>query len=758
MSQPMVKRLRSRGGLGFKSILAAIASVAAVAFLISLCAATYLHAASLKLTTRRLSDGRPSDSPAGSAACGETNGNGSGEDPQENPQEEEPGPPPAKKAKKEKEGSEADDETDAQTQPSTSDQEGSPVAADGAAAASPVAHMSPDEITAAEGLMALWSALAAASQQQAQLPPPPQQQAQLPPVPQPQEQPAADQQPQAQPAAVPQPAAQPAAGQQPQLQPAGVQQPGAQPAADQQPQTQPLAGQQPQPQPAAVQQPQAQPAAVQQPQPQPAAGQQPGAQPAGVQQPQPQPAAGQQPGAQPAAVQQPQPQPAAVQQPGAQPAAVQQPGAQPAGVQQPQPQPAAGQQPGAQPAAVQQPQPQPAAGQQPGAQPAGVQQPQPQPAGVQQPGAQPAAVQQPGAQPACVQQPQPQPAAGQQPQPQPAAGQQPRPQPAGVQQPGAQPAAGQQPGAQPAGVQQPQPQPAAGQQPQPQPAAVQQQQAGYPPPHVLEASRRIHPPQIFTTSREQFAAQIEGLEVIDPREGWEPPGSTDSRGLPAVEHAFSRLPQVLGGNPSAFRSFFSAQRALSNAHVAPMSVYWVQQINSFLTMQALIPSQLRQLGLFAEHMASHLTYNEGGDLPSCPSYAVETLGFRFLVLDMLVSSLQLLGVPRSGPWWEQMTSRIADEYTRPFSRWSEDLPATNVHLMVRLTQAIRTLKSGQRPSPRVLVHLKRCLFCSSRSPLRFLKHGWDSWRAENRRYYLQFEGASGQSDPEQPGPSHQGSS
>ncbi|KAL8269467.1 hypothetical protein Esti_006606 [Eimeria stiedai] len=165
-------RVRSRRGLRLNLILGALASAAAVAMLIALCAAAYLGVAPLHLTRRRLSEGSVPQSTAGLVACGETSGNGSGDDPQASSLKKEVELPPAKKAKAEEEDSDAGDEADSQAQTSVTGQAESTTAAGaavGAAAAPPEAHsplerrVSPEEALAAEALIALSARRAAAS-------------------------------------------------------------------------------------------------------------------------------------------------------------------------------------------------------------------------------------------------------------------------------------------------------------------------------------------------------------------------------------------------------------------------------------------------------------------------------------------------------------------------------------------------------------------------------------------------------------------
>ncbi|KAL8438166.1 hypothetical protein ACSSS7_000401 [Eimeria intestinalis] len=475
-------RLRSRGGIGFKLVLSAIASAAAVAVLISLCAAAHLQAASLQRTRRSLSEGEPFKPTTGVAACGEASGEGSGEGPQVSFQEEEVVPPSAKKAKVKGEDSDANAEAGTQAQTSGSGQKVFSSDAGGAAAPAREAGpplqriFSPEEVMAAEALTALWTERASALELQAQLPPVPQHQQQL------------DAAPQQQAAAAP-----------------------------------PLA-------------------------------------------------------------------------------------------------------------------------------------------------------------------------------------------------------------------------------PVPIPEAC-----------LDEPSQKALPERSWGV-RESFLSSKERLESIDPLGEWEPPPPSEADGHPILEHAFSRLPRVAGCDPGALRSLFDAERAVSHVGIPKLKVHGLQKLSALLLEEELSFGQMRQVAALTEQFVSHMTLYERMSLPPCPSYAVEALGFRFLVLEMTVSALHLLGVPPSGPWWDNMVSRIPDEYTRPFTRWDETLPSFNANLMTRLTEAIRMLKAGQRPAPNVVVHLKRCLFCCIHSPIRFLRPGWDPWREDDEVFYQQFGGRPRRGDPAQPGPSHQSGS
>ncbi|KAL8441585.1 hypothetical protein Emag_007051 [Eimeria magna] len=275
---------------------------------------------------------------------------------------------------------------------------------------------------------------------------------------------------------------------------------------------------------------------------------------------------------------------------------------------------------------------------------------------------------------------------------------------------------------------------------------------------ALEEVFEEESPKVPFGSRAKIILANQRLETIDPLADWEPPSSSEAGGRGFVEHAFSRLPRVHCTGPSACSSGFSANRAIKKKSVRRVKAPWLRKLSTLLAQDQLSSRDLREVGMIAERLVSHLNFNEGTEPEAYPSYAVETLGLRFLLLDLTVSALHLLGVPCTGEWWEGMVSRIPDEYTYPFTKWDAPLPTFNFSLMIRLTAAIRVLKGGHRPDPKVVVHLKRCLFCSRDSPLRFLRPAWDCWRENDRLFYQQFEGTPGQSDPVQPGPSHQSSS
>ncbi|KAL8271290.1 hypothetical protein Esti_004783 [Eimeria stiedai] len=618
------RRLRFRGGLGFKLVLGAIASAAAVAVLIALCAAASHRTAPLRVTRRRLSEGMAPKSTPGLVACGETSGAGPGDDPQAPLQEEKVEPQPAKKARVEGEVSDAGDEAGSQAQTSASGQAESTSAAAGTAVIPPEAEscpesrLSPGAVMAAQALIALWGARAPAFSEQA--------------------------------------ARGPAFHGQAQLTPASEQEmsTSAVGAAVSPPKTKsPLESRMC---PDEVMAAQALIALW------------------GAGRPAPQEHAALGPIFQGQEQLPPVPQQQlqlllAVQQQALPPPEPQQHGPLP---------PAPQQQAGAAPPLAR----------------------------VSVPPILPVSkvpVQVMTSSPGLV-------------------------------------------SSTSTGVEGPQPQP---------------------PPFQLAAPCPVGPceePSQGALTRSPVSlrgillSSNKELEIIDPLGEWEPPPPDGEGGRAVLEHAFSRLPAVLGGDHSTYCSFINIERAFSMKRSPPVQVPLMREMRTLLAQQRLSFDQVRRVGEIAELFLGHLYLNEGRPLGKSPCTAVETLAFRFLVLDMTVAALQLLGVPRSGPWWDQLVSHIPDEYNQTSRKWIAGLPLFNVKLLSRLTTATRILKAGNRPAPTVLTHLKRCLFCSQHSPIRFLKPEWDSWREDNRRYYQQLGGRAGRSDPAEPGPSHQSAS
>ncbi|KAL8439211.1 hypothetical protein Efla_005986 [Eimeria flavescens] len=111
------------------------------------------------------------------------------------------------------------------------------------------------------------------------------------------------------------------------------------------------------------------------------------------------------------------------------------------------------------------------------------------------------------------------------------------------------------------------------------------------------------------------------------------------------------------------------------------------------------------------------------------------LGRRYLLMDTVITGLQVLGVPPEGPWWGRFAEAVNHEgakspSTRYRTLWGKEL----VELSSRLGEALKTLKSGTRLSAKETVDLKRRLLCSPSTPRELRSKAWDAWRQDNEDF------------------------
>ncbi|CDJ34566.1 uncharacterized protein EMH_0091080 [Eimeria mitis] len=156
-----------------------------------------------------------------------------------------------------------------------------------------------------------------------------------------------------------------------------------------------------------------------------------------------------------------------------------------------------------------------------------------------------------------------------------------------------------------------------------------------------------------------------------------------------------------------------------------------------LAKPSLTPEELEKLTYDAERLSAFLAYDIPPEEDTPLLIVAEYLGLRFLIMDVIVATLQLLGEPASGTWWERATGNIRLEF--PCQR------EMILHLRVKthydktlcrhLTAALRVLVSGRRPSEEDLLKIKRMLFCSHHSPRRFRGILFEKWRRDEEEFH-----------------------
>ncbi|CDI87734.1 hypothetical protein EPH_0046790 [Eimeria praecox] len=215
------------------------------------------------------------------------------------------------------------------------------------------------------------------------------------------------------------------------------------------------------------------------------------------------------------------------------------------------------------------------------------------------------------------------------------------------------------------------------------------------------------------------------------------PGESHSPvGFPAIfettrEHNFYRIPHVLPGQILRPMNFARASGITSGIREAnPL----LRQARNLLVRPSITPQQLETLTDLAERLAAHALRYQRQSMHGRPAgAAVIKLGIRFLIMDVILCTLQLLGQRPAGPWWLEITEAVS--HSPPIMDGRATLTAQrryNVALAFGLSQALAGLKLGIRPSEAEVVRLKRMLFCNKRSPKYFLTCNYDEWRHDDR--------------------------
>ncbi|CDI82226.1 hypothetical protein, conserved [Eimeria praecox] len=207
------------------------------------------------------------------------------------------------------------------------------------------------------------------------------------------------------------------------------------------------------------------------------------------------------------------------------------------------------------------------------------------------------------------------------------------------------------------------------------------------------------------------------------------PGTSQGTDDPlGAQHPYYRLPKV----PTKGFVSFNPERALI-VLVPPMSpLALLSTAHDLLIKPQLTVAELQNLATTTELLISHAILYQRREPPHHrPSRAAGMLAVRFLMFDIIVSTLQLLRQRPSGTWWMRLVLSVPHRY----SHTSPQEPAKvdvkfNRGLISCLTQALGILKRGQRLSSGDTIKLKQLLFSSPYSPLRLRKRAFDAWRSD----------------------------
>ncbi|KAL8436651.1 hypothetical protein ACSSS7_001581 [Eimeria intestinalis] len=161
----------------------------------------------------------------------------------------------------------------------------------------------------------------------------------------------------------------------------------------------------------------------------------------------------------------------------------------------------------------------------------------------------------------------------------------------------------------------------------------------------------------------------------------------------------------------------------------------LRRLRELLVKETLDPTQLDEVAQRVTNILSCMYhYDRVPTEAESPSIATRSLGRRFLALDAVVASLNLLGESACGPWWEQIMDVIPED-TREYATTSTR-PASLFHknLLEKLNRALHILKTGKRLSEEETIEIKRALFLSPYKPANFKDPQWDPWREDDKNF------------------------
>ncbi|CDJ43127.1 hypothetical protein, conserved [Eimeria tenella] len=203
-------------------------------------------------------------------------------------------------------------------------------------------------------------------------------------------------------------------------------------------------------------------------------------------------------------------------------------------------------------------------------------------------------------------------------------------------------------------------------------------------------------------------------------------------------HPFCRLPLV--DSNGITREFMPEIAVGSSATDKPLPL--LSKACELLAKAFLSPEELDAVSYIAERLIAHAVECQTRDLRGLPSHrAIQILGVRFLIFDIIVSAVDLLGQRPEGSWWEKLSNSVPHFYgERPRGlRVSKRSKVLNL-VAQQLSAALKCLKSGIRPSCTVLISLKQFLTCSPYAPPFFKQSSFDSWRKANNSFVVSRKG------------------
>ena len=163
-----------------------------------------------------------------------------------------------------------------------------------------------------------------------------------------------------------------------------------------------------------------------------------------------------------------------------------------------------------------------------------------------------------------------------------------------------------------------------------------------------------------------------------------------------------------------------AGRAFSVVHSAQRIFPSVWHAQGLLSPQTISAGELHTLIGLTERIISHCVRHERRPVAWAMSRAVAKLGLRFLMVDIVFCTLQLLGENvLTGPWVEFINAMPHEVPLKGCPSFCAGQRRFNATLARALSEAMAIFKSGVRPAKDHIIWLKRMLFCSPLAPRTF---------------------------------------
>ena len=200
-----------------------------------------------------------------------------------------------------------------------------------------------------------------------------------------------------------------------------------------------------------------------------------------------------------------------------------------------------------------------------------------------------------------------------------------------------------------------------------------------------------------------------------------------------MDHPFVRLPRRMVEMKVPW-CYVDLRRALATCPGRRDAVPLLQEAHDLLSLRFLSVTDTVNLAYIARNLVGNAVNHQTQDLSDHQtSRAVERLGIRFLLLDAVVSTFIVLEQTPDPSLWKSVVDSISHAAPPLTIRGNSAGRQTFFSFLgQQLSRAMQTLKTGRRPDASDLVKIKRMLFCLDASPTRFKSQEFDRWRADDK--------------------------